>query len=396
MTKNTQRLCRHASALRSSRKIQRAPFLGHRSTLPVAFLWLLTTMLGFPSLTAEAAERTALKLVNPKPHQVIQRTGNDPGTGHADVPVRGELPNGAERAGWEFRVITLEGATGRGADWAKLDTKVTDATFAATVRVAAGGWYRLEVRCRVGEDDVAIGKVEPIGVGEVFVVAGQSYATNCNDERLKVSDPHGRVVAFDSAKETWAIANDPQPAPDGSDGGSIWPPLGDALLKEFRVPIGFANVAVGGTSSLQWMPDGKLHPRLIQAGKTLGRFRAVLWQQGESDVIAKTTAEVYVANLKTIREPAAKAWSFEPTWLLAKSTHHPTVYNDPVGEGRIRGAIDELVKLPGFRAGPDTDMLTGENRGDAKSRRHFSGIGQRRAAEMWFDVLKRELANRTR
>ncbi len=76
---------------------------------------------------------------------------------------------------------------------------------------------------------------------------------------------------------------------------------------------------------------------------------------------------------------------------MAKSTLHPTVYNNPEGEGRIRGAIDELVKLPGFRAGPDTDTLAGENRGDAKSRRHFSGIGQRSAAEMWFLVLKREL-----
>jgi hypothetical protein len=33
-------------------------------------------------------------------------------------------------------------------------------------------------------------------------------------------------------------------------------------------------------------------------------------------------------------------------------------------------------------------MLQGENRGDSKSRRHFSAIGQRRAADMWFDVLK--------
>ena len=162
-------------------------------------------------------------------------------------------------------------------------------------------------------------------------------------------------------------------------------------MKELRVPIGFANVAVGGTSSMQWMPEEKLHPRLVQTGKTLGRFRAVLWQQGESDVIAKTTATKYFENLKTIRETAAKAWGFEPPWLLAKSTLHPTVYNNPEGEGRIRSAIDELVKLPGFRPGPDTDTLTGENRGDAKSRRHFSGIGQRRAAEMWFAVLKREL-----
>lgn len=29
-------------------------------------------------------------------------------------------------------------------------------------------------------------------------------------------------------------------------------------------------------------------------------------------------------------------------WLLAKSTLHPTVYQDPMGEERIRAAIDEL------------------------------------------------------
>ncbi len=352
-------------------------------------------------LNVDGAEPAAIVLTAPKANQVVQRVGFDLATaqkkpetaalGFADVAVRGNLPNGTERAMWEYRIVPSKESTGRETDWAKLEIRVADAKFEATARIAAGGWYRLEIRGRSNNDVIARGAVEPIGVGEVFVVAGQSYATNCNDERFKVADPLGRVVAFDSAKESWGVANDPQPAPDGSDGGSIWPPLGDALLKEFQVPIGFANVAVGATSSLQWMPEGTLHPRLVQAGKSLGRFRAVLWQQGESDVIAKTTAETYVANLKTIRETAAKAWGFEPPWLLAKSTLHPTVYNDPAGESRIRGAIDELVKLPGFRAGPDTDTLTGENRGDAKSRRHFSGIGQRRAAEMWFAVLKREL-----
>jgi len=36
------------------------------------------------------------------------------------------------------------------------------------------------------------------------VVAGQSYATNCNDEKLSVTDPQKRVVAFDTAKGTWS------------------------------------------------------------------------------------------------------------------------------------------------------------------------------------------------
>ncbi len=341
--------------------------------------------------SAEAAEPVAFKLDSPRAHQVVQRTGTAPGAGDANVVVRGELPAGTQRGEWEYRVVELVDLAKRGSDWQKLTLKIDGTKLEAEARVSAGGWYRFEIRCRISDAAVAVSSVEPMGVGEVFIVAGQSYATNCNDEQFKVTDPLARVVAFDSAKGSWAVANDPQPAPDGSDGGSIWPPLGDSLAKELRVPIGFANVAVGATSSMQWMPDGSLHPRLVKTGQTLGRFRAVLWQQGESDVIAKTTLETYVANLTTIRTSAAKVWGFEPSWLLAKSTLHPTVYNNPDGEGRIRSAIDELLKRPGFKAGPDTDTLTGENRGDAKSRRHFSAIGQRNAAAMWLTALRREV-----
>jgi hypothetical protein len=187
------------------------------------------------------------------------------------------------------------------------------------------------------------------------------------------------------------VAHDPQPAPDNSDGGSIWPAFGDALLPGARVPIGLVNVAVGGTASQEWMPGTPLFERLSAVAGQVGRFRAVLWQQGESDVIAKTSTKQYVANLRTIREQAAKAWGFDPPWLLAKSTLHPTVYNDPEGEGRIRAAIDELCRLPGFHHGPDTDVLGGPNRGGAKSRRHFSGQGQRAAALLWFASVWNEL-----
>ena len=341
------------------------------------------------------AEPAKITLTLPKPHQVVQRIGVAPGAGFAHVSVQGKLS--AERASdvvWECRLITVgERQTAvQDVEWTRMNVIVNGTTWDSSVRVPAGKWYRLEIRLIVAKEPVAVGAVEPIGAGEVFVVAGQSYATNCNDERFNVTDPPGRVVAFDSANNSWRVAHDPQPTGDASDGGSIWPPLGDALAKELVVPIAFANVAVGATSSTQWMPEVELHNRLTQVGKTLGRFRAVLWQQGESDVIAKTSTEKYVTNLQTIRMTAAKSWGFEPPWLLAKSTHHPTVYNDVEGEGRIRAAIDELTaKHPGFRPGPDTDALQGEHRGDAKSRRHFSGIGQRRAAELWFAAIRKEL-----
>jgi hypothetical protein len=134
-----------------------------------------------------------------------------------------------------------------------------------------------------------------------------------------------------------------------------------------------------------------LYGRLVKVGQTLGQFRAVLWQQGESDVIEKTPTDQYVANLQKIRDAATKTWGIDPPWLLAKSTHHPTVYNDSDGEDRIRSAIDELAKRPGFRPGPDTDTLQGENRGGVNSRRHFSAIGQQHAAQMWLAAIRRDV-----
>jgi hypothetical protein len=351
-----------------------------------------------------AAEPQSLTLRQPIPFQVVQRQGFEPRRAHdhepggralgfADVPVELDLGSAKENiandATFEFRAAPLKDAFGAGTDWAKIDGKRDDKSWSAVARVPAGGWYRLDIRARKSDQTVATASVEPFGVGEVYVIAGQSYAVGANDEITKVEDPQGRVVAYDVVKRSWRIANDPQP--NVGDGGTIWPTTGNLLLPLARVPIGFVNVAVGGTATRQWLPGEKLYEQLAAAGKTTGRFRAVLWQQGESDVIEHRATDYYVKNMTTIRAALAKEWGFEPPWLLAKSTLHPTVYNDPAGEGRIRAAIDELVKTPGFRPGPDTDILAGENRGGLGTRRHFSGIGQRRAGLMWFADLWREM-----
>jgi len=362
-------------------------------------------MLLFASLGKASAEESAsqgptvVKLQRPVPYQVIQREGFVPARAHSHqaggpelgfgaVPIAGKFP--ANATSLDYRIVPQEKNGGVSTDWKPVDGKLEKGEFQGSARVPAGGWYRLEVRARNAEKMIATASVEPVGVGEVFVVAGQSYATNCNDEKLKVADPTGRVVVFDLV-DKWRVAHDPQPAPDGSHDGSIWPAFGDALLPGVRVPIGLVNVAWGGTSTDQWMPDKELHKRLCAVAGQVGRFRAVLWQQGESDVIAKTTKDKYVANVRAIREAAAKAWGFDPPWLLAKSTLHPMVYNNPTGEGRIRDAIDELCRLPGFHHGPDTDVLDGANRGGEGSRRHFSGRGQRAAALLWFAAVWNEL-----
>jgi hypothetical protein len=383
-----------------------APLRPASSSLRFAFIAQLC--LGVVFLTAPreafADEPVALSLRSPLPHQVVQRQAFEPRRAHDHEPggpalgyadVRVELDLAAARGTilddtlFEFRAAPLADAYGAGTDWAKAEGKRAGQLWSADVRVPAGGWYRLEVRARKDDKTLAVASVEPFGVGEVFLIAGQSYAVGANDEITKVEDPQGRVVAYDIVKKQWKVANDPQP--NAGDGGTIWPTTGNLLLPLARVPIGFVNVAVGGTSTRQWLPGEKLYEQLAAAGKTTGHFRAVLWQQGESDVIEHRPTDYYVKNMSTIREALAKEWGFDPPWFLAKSTLHPTVYNDPAGEGRIRAAIDQLVKTPGFRAGPDTDILAGDNRGGIGTRRHFSGIGQRRAGLMWFADIWREL-----
>jgi len=350
-------------------------------------------------ITAFLVQQPPAALQHPLPHQVVQREGfepllahvNQPGgprLGFADVSMQGTFAAVPDEI-FEYRTVLLAEAFGQPVAWTRFEAKRDAENVSGKLRIPAGGWYRLEIRQMVGQQMRAEAFVEPFGVGEVLVVAGQSYADGANDELQKVTEKQNRVVAYDVVKRTWVVANDPQP--NIATGGTIWPGLGDLLVPVAQVPVGFVNVAVGGTSSRQWLPGEKLYKGLENGGLSAKRFRAVLWQQGESDVIENVATEKYVENLTRIRSELAKTWGFEPPWLMAKSTLHPTVYVRPIEEGRIRDAIELLCRQPGFKRGPDTDALGGENRGGIMSRRHFSPIGQRRAALLWFVPLWNEI-----
>lgn len=352
---------------------------------------------------ARGAEDVPLRILAPLPGQVHQRRGYVPTAGRRDQ--RRPADFGTARVGLtietRLRPRTIVVRIEREADQfgpaaafeRKLDAPPDGDPISLAVDVPAGGWYRLHVDALdAAGGSLATARVERVGVGEVFLIGGQSYAGNHNDELLELRDPFARATACDVPARAWRTCHDPQPTTTGA-AGSIWPALADALLPIVQCPIGLVNVSVGATASRRWMPGEALFDRLLDGARAAGDFRAVLWQQGESDVIEKTTTETYVERYRAIRRGFVEKSGRDVPWLLAKSTLHPTVYDDPVHESAIRKAIDSLWREPGFAPGPDTDILAGENRGPPGSQRHWTGSGQRRAAAMWFAAIWTMISN---
>ena len=84
-------------------------------------------------------------------------------------------------------------------------------TLTLRSRHFSGGWHRLDVRAVAGEKIVGQAVVEHFGIGEVFVIAGQSNSANHGEEKQKINIQ--KVSTFDG--KAWRIADDPQPGASG-------------------------------------------------------------------------------------------------------------------------------------------------------------------------------------
>src|SRR5205807_7381858 len=110
--------------------------------------------------------------------------------------VQGECENAYARVA-RVRSVPLVDAFGAGTDWAHVDLDRDGVRFRGAAELAAGGWFRIEVQLL---DDAGVvvgeGDVQPVGIGEVFVVAGQSYVLGAHETMTTVDDPLGRITAI--------------------------------------------------------------------------------------------------------------------------------------------------------------------------------------------------------
>ena len=364
-------------------------------------LWLAVLCALFIEYIQAENTKPAYRISSPVEYQVIQR--------------------GARNESWVEIKITasllfsksgpLEYRLDKKRSWEKLIGEWQNQNFLSRTKIPAGGWHRLEIR-EVGNSDHR-SQVVQFGVGEIFVVAGQSNSGNYGE--VKQSTQTGLVSAFDFDNKKWQLAKDPQPGAGGR-GGSIMPLLGDALSRAFNLPVGIIAYGQGGTSVREWLPRGSrfpnpptvenkvrkikdgeweslgmIYPGFVQRMKAFGKngFRAVLWHQGESDANQKDptrtlSGRLYEKYLTQLISKTRIDLEWDAPWFVAQATYHvPSDESDP----NIREAQASIWKNGVSLEGPDTDRLKGELRAQDGQGVHFSGPGLKAHADAWFDKV---------
>lgn len=354
----------------------------------------------------DVATPAALKIDSPLDYQVFQRHTATAGT----IRISGQAPAGVDTV-----EVQIQGA------WQRADLEKADGKFHLQMVVPAGGWYVCRARAMSAGKLRAAGCVPHVGVGEVFVVTGQSNSANYGEE--KQTTKTGLVATFDGTR--WQLANDPQPGAGGT-GGSFMPPFGDMIAKRFKVPVGIVACGIGATSVREWLPKGATFPNpptivgrvrqladgrwesngaafamLVARMKSLGPrgFRAVLWHQGESDANQKDptrtlSGKLYRQYLEQIIRQSRREFDWDVPWFVAQASYH--VPGDE-GSPDIRAAQESLCDAGVALQGPDTDALKGELRANHGRGVHFSGPGLRQHAARWVEKvapwLEKQLAS---
>src|SRR5207248_780295 len=141
----------------------------------------------------------ALALLSLQEYQVVQRVTREAGR----LPIRGRVTPAFEVVEVRVAGTAFDGKTMDGG-WKRLESTAVPPAFGSEVSVPAGGWYRVEVQALAGGQPVASASVEHVGVGEVFVIAGQSNSTNYGE--VKQSPATGMVATFSGLD--WRLADD--------------------------------------------------------------------------------------------------------------------------------------------------------------------------------------------
>jgi hypothetical protein len=340
-----------------------------------------------PTTASAAASATAQTpiippvITAPTSRHIVQRAATNVGA----IEIEGTYSVGVpERI--EARAVVMAGAGNNGTTtaWQTIDAAPSANSFSGTLtNVPAGGWYQLEVRSVISGTPSTAAVMEKIGVGDIYITAGQSNSANFAAGQAPQDD---RISARTSVTDsTWQLGTHPLPISNGG-GGSVWTWLANRLIAAEDIPIGLVSLGQGGSTASSWTSPGggNYNARLKPAVKSfpVNGFRAALWHQGETDSINGVTAATHSGYLNAMISQSRIEAGWTIPWYLAEVSYHPSSnlsMQEPIAAGQrlsIHGDAQTFF-------GPGTDELHLTGGGSL----HFSAVGTDAHAHGWADIL---------
>jgi len=245
--------------------------------------------------------------------------------------------------------------------------------------VPAGGLYRVET-CQYR--DVPFGDVERvfewytrgdmihhIGVGDLYVIAGQSNAVGYGKD--PISDPPELGVHLLRNSGKWDLATHPlnestntaheDNLESANPGHSPYINFAKIIKKAVGYPIGLVQTALGGTALCLWNPgeDGYLYRNMIKIIRSAGgRIKGVLWDQGSGDAV-EGACDNYLERFRHMVEYLREELHDENVAVITGQLHRYIAPSDELNDnrwGKIREAQRQAaMQIPNVYVVSTTD-----------------------------------------
>lgn len=301
----------------------------------------------------------AIAITTPAPYQVVQRTGTA-----ANIAISGTYTGSPTAIQCSFNGGAYQTVAGSPAN----------GVFSGVLTSQSQGQGSLTCRFT---NNTAISYSQPyVGIGDVFIVAGQSNASGRATNNQTYSHGSLKVSVFDNSGR-WREITDPTDSNSqqldsvSSDTatGSIWPLVATSHAADQSVPVAFVPCAKGGTTVLQWQPGadhldrttlyGSCNYRMQQAGSAAydvaPKAKAWLWWQGEQDAFASTSTSDYQTRLQALAD--AVYTDGNGAFLMPNKLQGGNDYNG-TQQGNINTAIGNIWSSSHLKPLADLSDLT--------------------------------------